>query len=128
MSTHLSALARNVQQEALAQLCNHGILRIFTGPQPDSITKPETGVLLGTITLDNPAFQPPQDGMIVANPMAPDPSAPNDGEAGWGRIYHADGITPLMDGDCATEINLVATHIVKGAVVACRSLQIVLPE
>lgn len=131
MSTHLSVLARNAELDALASLFDFAIMRIFTGPQPQSIGLQETGVLLAQLQFNQPAFSPAHDGVIVATDILSDPSASNDGQAGWVRIYHADGITPIMDGACGCslqgipgEIDLASVFIVKGSVVACIAIKI----
>jgi len=135
MATHLSVLARNVELDALASLFDFAIMRIFTGLQPQSIGMPETGLLLAQLQFNQPAFSPAQGGIIVATNILPDPAAANDGQAGWVRIYHADGITPIMDGACGCsaqgipgEIDLVSIFILKGSIVACHALRIGTPE
>ena len=75
-----------------------GILRIYTGAKPASADLAPTGTLLGTFTVNDPAFGAAAAGtatLVVAPALSTVGVAA--GDAGWFRLLDSDGST-VMDG------------------------------
>ena len=113
-NTIMSETAVNAQADRLAQLANHGFLRIYDGAQPASADTPLTAQnQLCELLFASPAFGAASGGIITANPITSDPDADNTGNASWFRVYESDGVTVLWDGsvgtaNCDININSVA--------------------
>src|SRR5690606_25996680 len=91
MATRISVAARNAAVNAIAALLNGGTLEIRTGSQPESPASADSGTLLVSIPLANPAFQSAANG---AAPLAgvPRPAqAQADGTAGHARLKPSGG-------------------------------------
>ena len=114
-----STSARNAKAAAWGALCNAGILRFYDGAQPATPqTAISTQVLLGAITLANPAFAAPSSGVVTANAATPG-SASTAGVATWYRQFQSDGTTVVRDGDIslpagAAECKLQNTNLQPG--------------
>jgi hypothetical protein len=76
-----------------------GYVEVYTGEGPADPDDAATGTLLVTITLNDPAFGAPADGVraISTDPVLTVQGV-GDGEAGWCRFFDSDD-TPVMDGD-----------------------------
>lgn len=74
-----------------------GTVQIRIGAQPASAESAATGTLLGTLTLSDPSFGAPVNGVATANAVTGDTSADAAGEAGWFRVLDSTGAT-VMDG------------------------------
>lgn len=130
----ISTVSRNAEADALAALCNAGLLRIYEldAGAPANPQAAVVGTLLVTITLQNPAFGVAVVGVIT---LAGTPSANAVATAAVGadfaRIVKSDGTTPVMDltvGASGQNLNLNAVAIQNGALVTVSSLTYTVPE
>lgn len=132
LAPRLADAAKNASADAVAALCNAGLLRIYDGSQPaDPDSAITTQTLLAELTFGNPAFGAASGGVATANAITPDSSANASGTATWFRVVKSDGTTKVMDGSVGTATsNLVLNSnvIVAGAVVACTDFTYTQPE
>jgi len=123
-----SDTAVNAKATALAALLNNGYLRIYSGVQPASANDPLSGnVLLAELRFNTPAFGSPSSGVVTANSITPESSAPATGTATWFRAYKSDGTTAVFDGSVGTsgaDLNLSSISIQQGAEVSVGSFVI----
>lgn len=112
-NTQMSNLAVNTEADALAALANGGKLCIFDGTQPATAnTAITTQVMLGRVTMGNPAFGAAVNGVLTANAMTPE-EALAEGVAAWFRLYKSDGTTALWDGTVGTsDANLIMPSLI----------------
>lgn len=125
LSTRLSNIVVEAQAQALADLCDGGIMRIYSGPQPaDALSGVGMdNVLLASVTLSTPAFSSVQYGVMTANAITPG-VATDSGTASWFRIYKADGTAVVMDGSVGTtgsNLVLSSTTITTGVTIEITS-------
>ena len=117
---------------------NLGFIRIYTGGQPAGVDETETGTLLGTLTLANPAFGNAADatpgGQATANSITSDTTADNTGTAGWFRAYDSDG-SGFIDGNITLtsaspqgDMTMDDTSVVAGGTIAISSWTVTMPE
>jgi hypothetical protein len=94
----LSDTAANAEANALAALCNGGVIRYYTGIQPLTGNTAVTGanVLLASATLPNPAWASAIAGVLTANAI-PTVAAGVAGVCSFARIIESDGTTVVMD-------------------------------
>jgi hypothetical protein len=100
MVIRLAAAARNASTDAVVDLIDGGAgagtLKIYTGPQVATGDTAESGTLLATVTLIDPAFGASASGTATASdPAAVDPG--NTGTAGWFRVEDSTGAN-VFDG------------------------------
>jgi len=125
LSTRLSNTVVEAQAQAMADLCDGGVMRIYSGPQPADAMTGLAGdnSLLVSVTLGTPAFSSVQYGVMTANAITSGVASDN-GTASWFRIYKADGTTAIMDGSVgttATNLVLSSTAITTGVTVEVTS-------
>ncbi len=72
-------------------------LRIYSGMRPPIADAPP-GALLAELTMSDPVFTAPVNGVLTASAISPETSTPNAGTATWFRIVDANGNT-VLDGD-----------------------------
>lgn len=124
MATRLSGAAASAAADAVTTLLDAGAgpatIEVRDGAQPATVATPATGTLLGTFTLNDPAFAAAVAG-VAALDVSPAVSftgvAP--GTAGWFRAFDSNGVA-VFDGACATsgaQLNLSTTTISIGLVV-----------
>lgn len=94
MAIRLAAAARNASTAGVVTLIDAGptagTLKIYTGAQPATGDTAETGTLLATVVLGDPAFAAPSAGTATAaDPAAVNPVAT--GTAGWFRVEDSTG-------------------------------------
>lgn len=107
-STQISSAAVNAQASATGALCNNGYLRLYGAPRPASADDAATGTLLGELRFAATAFGSPSSGVIAANPMLPEDSALDSGDAAWFRALSSDGTTAVFDGNAGIgDTNLI---------------------
>ena len=79
-----------------------GELRFYSGTRPTTVDDPPTGVLLGRLSLANPAFAPAADNVTAASATANGlplrGNAEASGQASWARVVTSDG-TGIRDGN-----------------------------
>lgn len=108
-----------------------GTVQIRTGGQPASAESAATGTLLGTLTLADPAFGAPVNGVATANAVTGDPSGDAAGEAGWYRVLDSTGAT-VMDGSISTAGNggdmiVASTAVYVGSAISITSWTVTQP-
>lgn len=129
MATRLNSTARNAAAAAAANSVDDGPaagkLRIYTGSQPASADSAATGTLLAELTLSDPAFGAPSNGVATANAITP-ANAGATGTAGWFRLTTSDGTARLDGSVTATggggDLTLDNTSIASGQQVQVNSL------
>jgi len=112
-NTRLSTAARNAQLDALAPEADNGYLRIYDGAQPATPDTPISGqTLLAELRLNATAFGAAASGVITANAITDEASAPASGTAAWFRVLKSDGTTALWDGNVGlADENLVLNSL-----------------
>ena len=107
-----------------------GTLRIFSGTQPTLVADADSGLLLASGTLSNPAFATPVNGVATANAITPDASNDNTGTAGYWRIRSGGGLT-IMQGSVGTtsgfDLVLSTLNFVQGGTFSVSSLTYTVP-
>ena len=121
----IATLRNNMLDEITALVdagASNGFLRIYDG------TRPATGgavtTLLAELDMSDPSFAAAAAGVLTANSITDEASAPATGTATWFRIVDDSG-TAVIDGDCGTtgsDLNLNTTSIVTGNTVSVTSL------
>lgn len=130
----LAAAARNAAADGVVDLCDAGsgaaTVKIYTGSQPSTGDTTETGTLLATVVLADPAFGSASSGVATAT----DPAAVNavaTGTAGWFRLEDSAGAN-VFDGDCTATggggtMTLSTTSLVSGSPVDITSFTVTMP-
>lgn len=91
MATRISVAARNAAVNAIAALLNSGTVEIRTGTQPASPDAGDSGTLLVSIPLANPAFGSPSNGQAALAGVPRQAQAQADGTAGHARFKTSGG-------------------------------------
>lgn len=129
----LATAARNGACNGVVDLIDGGspgTVKIYTGSQPTTGNDTETGTLLATVTLANPAFGAASAGVATAT----DPTSVNavaTGTAGWFRVEDSAGAN-VFDGDCTAtggggSMTLSTTSLVSGSPVDITSFTVTMP-
>ena len=130
----LAAATRNALADAAVDLIDAGAgagtVKIYTGSQPATGDTAESGTLLATITLADPAFGAASSGVATAT----DPASVNavaTGTAGWFRVEDSTGAN-VFDGDCTAtggggSMTLSTTSLVSGSPVDITSFTVTMP-
>lgn len=123
--------ARQAAVDAITALLNGGTLEIRTLAQPADPADADTGVLLATLTLSNPAFgAAAATGIATANAITADASADATGTAAHytakssgGVVITQGSVGGTAQGDTAATVNLLlnTTAIAAGAQVSVTS-------
>lgn len=106
MTLRVAVAARNAGLDAAFDRANAGAgpatIKVYTGPQPATADTAETGTLLATFTLADPAFSAAAGGVkdLDADPDLT-ATAVADGTAGWARCEDSDG-NNVFDGSVGT--------------------------
>lgn len=97
MNTQLSDATVNAQANALAALCNGGVIKIYDGAQPASADTALSGNTLGvTLTFGATAFGAANSGVITANAITAGVAVAGITPT-FARIFKSDGTTVVMD-------------------------------
>ena len=122
LNTQLADATVNIQADALATLCNGGLIRVYNGTQPATANTALSGNTLGvTLTFGNPAFPAAVGGLLTANAIAPG-TAVADITPTFARIFRSDGTTVVMDVSAgATGANLLLGAFTTGTLVGATS-------
>ena len=130
----LAAAARNAAADGVVDLIDAGsgagTVKIYTGSQPSTGDTAETGTLLVTLTLADPAFGAASAGVATATDPAP-VNAVATGTAGWFRVEDSTGAN-VFDGDCTAtggggSMTLSTTSLVSGSPVDITSFTVTMP-
>lgn len=106
MTLRVAVAARNAGLDAIFDRANAGAgpgtIKVYTGSQPSTADTAETGTLLVTFTLADPAFAAALDGVkdLDADPDLSAAAAAT-GTAGWARCEDSDG-NNVFDGSVGT--------------------------
>jgi len=126
MAISLAAARKNEMLDAIADNCNSGKLRIYSGSVPANADASLGGAtLLAELTMNATAFGAASGGTITANAITADTSADNTGTASFFRIFQSDGTTVVYQGTVGTsgaDLNLNSITINAGVQVQVTSL------
>lgn len=124
MAIRIAAATRAAMMDALEADLDGGSgaaeLEIYTGSQPANADTAESGTLLVTLVLNDPAGV--QSGGVITFDVSPAVSATAvaDGSAGWARLKDSDGVA-VLDGSVGTsgaDFIIDSTSITTGQTVA----------
>lgn len=96
MTFRISVDAQNLQADGLMDGLSAGTIQFRSGSQPAAITDPDTGTLIGTLTLQNPASSGASGGVAAAT-LPVSTSSTVAGTIGWARVKTSGG-TAILDG------------------------------
>lgn len=134
MAIKISTAARTALANALNTLANAGsgpaVIQIRTGAPPTNVSDADSGTLLGTLTMSDPAFTE-SNGVLTAGTITSDTNADASGDAGHIRMKDSDGNTFLQgtagnSGD-SPDFTFDNKSIVAGGTIAASSLTITVP-
>ena len=122
LNTQLADATVNIQADALATLCNGGLIRVYNGTQPATANTALSGNTLGvTLTFGNPAFPAAVGGLLTANAITPGAAVAGITPT-FARIFRSDGTTVVMDVSAgATGANLLLGAFTTGTLVGATS-------
>jgi hypothetical protein len=118
----ISTAARNAAVSSVAALVDAdvgaGTIDIRSGGKPAAVSDPATGTLLATVTLADPAFTGPVNGVMTldATPVLATVGLAN-GAAGWFRMFDnsgdavLDGTVSATGGGADLEMNVTAISV-----------------
>lgn len=109
-------------------------VQFFTGSAPAALTDPDSGTLLATTVMSDPAFGPAgaiTDGLATANSIAPDEAVAADGIAGYWRAKDSTGVV-VAQGSCGLEgsgadAEFDNTELTVGGTLAILSMTVLVP-
>ena len=135
LNTKISTSARNAAANAIAALvdggASAGYIEIRTGAPPTNPGDADSGTLLATCPMSDPAFGSASFGVATANSITSDSAADASGTAGHFRVKDSNGnvIFQGTAGETADTPNMVFddSAIVAGGTVAISSLTITQP-
>lgn len=122
LNTQVADATVNAQANALATLCNSGLIRIYDGVQPATADTAVSGNTLGvTLTFGATAFPSAVSGLLTANAITSG-TAVADITPTWARIVKSDTTTVVMDVSAgAASANLTIGAFTTGTVVSATS-------
>lgn len=134
MTIRLSTAARNASTDGVVDLIDAGAgagtIKVYTGTQPATGDTAESGTLLATVTLADPAFGASATGTATGT----DPAAVTGvaaGTAGWFRVEDSTGANVFDGSVTATggggDMQLSTTTISVGATVDITALSYTTP-
>ncbi len=129
----ISDSARNAAVNAVAGLIDggssNGNITIRTGAAPTNTTDPDSGTLLATLPMSDPAFGAASGGTATANSITSDTNIAATGTAGHFRAKDSSGGT-VLQGSCGTsgaDINFDSVSFIAGGTCAISSLTLTQP-
>ena len=134
MAVRPSTAARNAAVNAITALVDAGAgagtLKIYSGAQPANGDSTETGTLLATVNLGDPAFAAAAAGTANAADPAPVTGVAA-GTAGWFRVEDSTGAN-IYDGSVTAtggggDLTLATTTISVGVTVDITSMSVTMP-
>jgi len=135
LQTRIGVAARNAACDAIVDLvdggASAGYIEIRTGAAPATPATADSGTLLATCTMSDPAFGAASTGVATASAITSDTSADASGDAGHFRIKDSNGVVILQGtaGEAADTPNLTFDDksIVAGGTVAITALTVTVP-
>lgn len=129
----ISDNARNAAVNAVAALIDggsaYGNIYIRTGAAPTNTTDTDSGTLLATLPMSDPAFGSAVGGTATANAITSDTNIAATGTAGHFRAKDSNGVT-VLQGSCGTtgaDINFDSVSFIAGGTCAITSLTLTQP-
>lgn len=135
MATRISTAARNAAADAIVDLVDAGpaagTIRVYSGSQPATGDTAETGTLLVTFTLADPAFGSAASGVASLSGTPISATGVAAGTAGWFRAEDSTGAN-VFDGSVSAtggggELQLSTTTISVGVTVQITSGSVTMP-
>jgi hypothetical protein len=131
----ISTAARDAACDAIVDLVDGGAgagtIEIRTGAPPATPATADSGTLLGTLTLSDPAFGAASTGTATANSITSDSTADASGDAGHFRVKDSSGNVIMQGtaGEAADSADLTFDEksIVAGGVIAITSFTVTVP-
>ena len=122
LNTQIADATVNAQADALATLCNSGLIKIYDGTQPTNADTAIVAQTLGvTLTFGTTAFASAVSGLLTANAITSGTAVAAITPT-WARIFKADGTTVVMDVSAgASGCNLTIGPFTAGTVVSATS-------
>jgi hypothetical protein len=122
LNTQVSDATVNVQANALATLCNSGLIRIYDGAQPATADTALGAQVLGvTLTFGATAFPSAVSGLLTANSITAGTAVASITPT-FARIFRSDGTTVVMDVSAgASGANLTIGAFTSGTTVSATS-------
>lgn len=136
LSTKISAGARSAACDAIVDLidggASAGYIQVRTGAPPTNPGDANSGTLLATLTMSDPAFGSASTGVATASSITSDSSADASGDAGHFRVFDSNNVCILQGtaGNSGDTPNMVFDNksIVAGGVVACSAFTVTVPQ
>ena len=134
--TRISVAARNAACNGIVDLLDAGAaaayIEIRTGAQPATPATADSGTLLATCPMSDPAFGNSASGVATASAITSDTNADASGDAGHFRAKDSDG-NVVFQGNCgeaADSANMTFDEktIVAGGTVAITALTMTVPQ
>jgi len=129
----ISDLARNAAVNAVAALIDGGsgagTLAIRTGVAPTNTTDADSGTLLATLTMSDPAFGAAASGTATAAAITSDTNIDATGTAAHFRLKNSDAVTIIQGtvGTSGSDINFDSVSFIAGGTAAITSLTLTQP-
>lgn len=119
LNTQIADATVNAQADALAALCDSGLIKIYDGTQPATADTALSGNTLGvTLTFGATAFGSASSGLIIAEPITAGVAVASITPT-FARIFKADGTTKVMDVSAGTTgCNLTIGAFTSGTIVS----------
>jgi len=131
MAIRLANATANAAANGIGDLCDAGILRIYSGTIPtDANTAIGAQTILAELTMNAAAFPSGTNGVITAAAITQDTSANATGTASFYRLFASNGTTVILDGTVGTsgaDLNLNSVSIQAGAAVQISSYTLTVP-
>lgn len=129
MATRISTAAQNAACDAMVDLLDAGpaagTIKVYTGSQPATANTAESGTLLATFTLADPAFGAASSGVATLASTPRTTTGVADGTAGWFRAEDSTGANVFDGSVTATggggQLELNTTTISTGVSVSITS-------
>ncbi len=136
LSTQISAAARSAACDGIVDLVDGGAgagyIEVRTGAQPATPATADSGTLLATLPMSDPAFGAASTGVATASAITSDTSADASGDAGHFRVKDSDANVILQGsaGEAADTPNMTFDDksIVAGGTVACSAFTVTVPQ
>jgi hypothetical protein len=129
----IGTVVRNAMVDSAVDLIDAGAgagtIEIRTGAPPTNVADADSGTLLATLTMTDPAFGSSATGTATANSITSDTNVDASGTAGHFRIKDSNAVS-LFQGTCGTsgaDLNFNTVTFVAGGTCAISSLTMTQP-
>lgn len=136
LETKIGTTARTAACDAIVDLVDGGAapgyIQVRTGAAPTNPGDANSGTLLGTLTMSDPAFGAASSGVATASAITSDTSADASGDAGHFRVFDSNNVCILQGtaGEAADTPNMTFDNktIVAGGTIACSAFTVTVPQ